>query len=202
VSSNPCKVEKDLDNQVHGLLLVYGWLYLVKLYPMQKLLIIALFACPLLLSGQSTASQIQDEIDQQVWKPFQKAFESLDAAALNAIYADQVLRVTPSGIDTENEFRSKNLDRFASSKAEGVAIDLDFWFESRHTNASTSYEVGFFRISSSTPSGENSVNYGQFHIVLKKIEQRWKITQDWDTDTILGKKISAADFDTKVPREF
>lgn len=169
---------------------------------MSKFLLLAFWSCTLCLNAQSHILQTQTEIDQQVWKPFQHAFESLDAAALNSIYAQQVLRVTPSGIDTDNSFRAKNLDRFATSKAEGITIDLDFWFESRHTNASTSYEVGYFRISYTTPNGENSINYGQFHIVLKKIDQQWKITQDWDTDTILGKKISAADFGTKSPREF
>ena len=143
---------------------------------------------------QEDITTIQKEIDQTVWKPFQKAFQTLDGAALNALYADEVLRVTPQGIDTQNAFKKGNLERFMASKKSGVAIALDFWFDSRHTNANTSYEVGFYRIAA-TVNNETTYNYGQFHIVIKKINGYWKITQDWDTDTVNGKKISREDFE-------
>ena len=54
--------------------------------------------------------------------------------------------MTPSGIDTENSFKAKNLERFVGYEKDGVSITLDFWFDSRHTNKTISYEVGFYRI--------------------------------------------------------
>ncbi|MEO0528911.1 MAG: nuclear transport factor 2 family protein, partial [Bacteroidota bacterium] len=126
------------------------------------------------------ARTIQKEIDQSLWKPFQQAFQDLDGAALNTLYAEEVLRVTPEAIDTENAFKEANLERFATNKANGTTISLNFWFDSRHTNVHTSYEVGFYKIVFLT-KGEENVVYGQFHIVLKKINGKWKITQDWDT---------------------
>ncbi|MEM8928307.1 MAG: hypothetical protein AAGC45_08885 [Bacteroidota bacterium] len=146
--------------------------------------------------------ELQSEIDTQVWKPFKKAFEHLDAKALNSIYADQVLRVTPAGIDTENAFRKKNIERFEERRNEGIAIALDFWFDSRHTNANTSYEVGFYRIGFSSVGGKDDFVYGQFHIVLQKLNGVWKITQDWDTTTLHGKAISAEDFKSKPIQRF
>ena len=145
------------------------------------------------LSAQSVA-EIQKEIDAQVWRPFQEAFQELDGQALNDTYAAQVLRVTPGGIDTENSFKQANLKRFTQNKADGISIRLDFWFDSRHTNITTSYEVGFYRIGATNAAGETSYNYGQFHIVLEKIEGIWKITQDWDTTTINGHAIGSEDF--------
>ncbi len=53
-----------------------------------------------------------------------------------------------------------------------------------------------------TNSKEISSIYGQFHIVLKKIDGNWKITQDWDTDKINGKKLSEEDFDKQKPLQF
>ena len=141
-----------------------------------------------------TTPDLQQEIDKSVWKPFQKAFQTLDGEALNATYADEVLRVTPKGIDTENTFKGNNLKRFEQNKTDGISISLDFWFDSRHTNATTSYEVGFYRIGFIDKDGKTSYSYGQFHIVLKKIEGQWKITQDWDTGTINGNPITASDF--------
>lgn len=145
---------------------------------------------------------IQNEIDKTVWKPFHHAFESGNAEALNALYADAVLRVTPAGIDTENNFKTKNLERFAENKNYGVSIALDFWFDDRKTNSNTSYEVGFYRIQPKSMSGKYSPVYGQFHIVLRKIDGVWKITQDCDTSTLNGKPITQEDFSRKTPIQF
>jgi len=154
-----------------------------------------------LSTAQSAVSALQQEIDETVWKPFQKAFEDLDATALNAIYAQKVLRVTPNGIDTEEAFKQGNNKRFAMFKTEGVKIQLDFWIDSRHTNAITSYEVGFYRIAATTKK-ETTYSYGQFHIVLKKDMGVWKITQDWDTTVVNGKTIDAEDFERKPILQF
>lgn len=151
--------------------------------------------------AQDETKAIQNIIDVEVWKPFKKAFETLDGAALNATYADKVLRVTPNGIDTKNSFKTKNLERFIQNRKDGVAITLDFWFDSRHTNTEASYEVGFYRIGFKK-NNETSYSYGQFHIVLKKRDGHWKITQDWDTNKINGQMISEKDFSKKAPLKF
>ncbi|MET1258301.1 hypothetical protein ABV409_03125 [Flagellimonas sp. DF-77] len=160
-----------------------------------------LFLVAHMMVAQSV-DEIQTEIDRTVWKPFQKAFERLDGHALNATYAEEVLRATPSGIDTENAFKPKNLERFAKNKEQSLRITLDFWFDSRRTNATTSYEVGFYRIGFTDTEGSTEYAYGQFHIVLRKIDGQWKITQDWDTDTINGVPIGATDFEKRPARRF
>ncbi|WP_299767378.1 hypothetical protein [uncultured Dokdonia sp.] len=154
------------------------------------------------MNAQNTTEAIQKEIDQTVWKPFQNAFETLDGDALNATYAAQVLRVTPQGIDTENAFKKGNAERFAANRKNGDTISLDFWFDSRKTNETTSYEVGFYRIGFTSKDGKTQYSYGQFHIVLEKIKGQWKITQDWDTATIAGKPITAKEFDKKEALRF
>ena len=159
---------------------------------MQKLLFVLVVLTLSNTFGQDSAS-VQKEIDETLWRPFQKAFEELNAKALNALYADEVLRVTPGGIDTEEAFKAGNLTRFTENKEKGVSIKLDFWLENRKTNTDTSYEVGFYRIQFTSTEGVVNA-HGQFHIVLKKINGSWKITQDWDTDIINGKEIGAEDF--------
>lgn len=151
--------------------------------------------------GQIDTTGIQNQIDQTVWAPFQKVYEALDGESLNAIYADEVLRVSPEGIDTKNEFKDKNLARLKASKENKTRIQLDFWFDSRHTNEDTSYEVGFYKIGITTADKTQYI-YGQFHIVLKKINDIWKITKDWDTTTINGKSITEEDFSKKEPLRF
>lgn len=167
---------------------------------MRIVLYIILFFFINCLSAQDS-EKIQQEIDKELWQPFKKAFETLNANKLNALYADQVLRVTPNGIDTENNFKAANLNRFAKNKANGIDIQLDFWFDSRHSNMHSSYEVGFYRMRLTTTSKVQSI-YGQFHIVLEKIKGQWKITQDWDTTKINGKELSAEDFEQQAPVRF
>lgn len=168
---------------------------------MKKLLFIPVFLF-VLVGGAQSVKEIQEEIDRQVWKPFKTAFEALDAQALNSIYAEQVLRVTPNGIDTNNVFRAKNVTRFEESKSKGISIALDFWFDSRHTNETTSYEVGFYRIGFTDKDKTTTYAHGQFHIVVQKIEELWKITQDWDTTTLGGKEIDATDFSRQQAIQF
>ncbi|MDT0605996.1 hypothetical protein [Croceitalea rosinachiae] len=168
---------------------------------MRQLIIFSILAISFNTSAQSV-QLLQKEIDSTIWKPFQKAFETLDGEALNATYAEDVLRVTPEGIDTENSFKVKNLERFVQNKKEGISITLDFWFDSRRTNETTSYEVGFYRIGFKNSKNETTFSYGQFHIVLEKLDGQWKITQDWDTNIIKGKSIGEADFSIKRPLRF
>lgn len=159
----------------------------------------------LLFSVVNIAAQdvvvIQKEIDENLWKPFKEAFENIDGEKLNALYAEEVIRVTPNGIDTENKFKIANLKRFEENKANGTTIQLNFWFDSRHSNATTSYEVGFYRLDFITKEEVTTI-YGQFHIVLKKIDGLWKITQDWDTTKINGSPITAIDFNKQTSLQF
>jgi ketosteroid isomerase-like protein len=142
------------------------------------------------------------DIDTTVWKAFQDAFQALDGKALNDVYADKVLRITTDGIDTQSKFKEANVTRFSENIKNGDRIALDFWLDSRQTNETTSYEVGFYRMAITTSGGEKNTFYGQFHIVLKNVSGRWKIAQDWDTSSIGGNPITAADFARKVPDQF
>ncbi|WP_282013908.1 hypothetical protein [Marinifilum flexuosum] len=160
-----------------------------------RIFIVLLIICASeLTSAQSNMESIQNEIDQSVWKEFKSAFERIDAIALNNLYADQTLRVTPNGIDTENSFKTANVERFQMLKEKAAIVKLDFWFESRHTNLNTSYEVGYYKIATKIDD-ETSIHYGQFHIVLKKISNTWKIVQDWDTTIINGQKVGKKEFE-------
>lgn len=173
----------------------------MKTYPMSRFFFLFVLFISFNVIGQDHIITIQEHIDQTVWAPFQKAYEALDAEALNEIYADEVIRVTPEGIDTENAFKGKNLERLKASKESKTQIKLDFWFDSRHTNEDTSYEVGFYKIAI-TANSETQYIYGQFHIVLKKIKDVWKITQDWDTTIINGTPITGVDFEKKKSLRF
>lgn len=146
--------------------------------------------------------QIHKTIDETVWREFKKAFESGDGKALNRLYAEKVLRVTPEGLDTSGAFKLANEMRQKIDSDSNRKVELDFWLDSRRSNASTSYQVGFFRVRSTDTEMKTQTHYGQFHIVLEKQQDGWKIVQDWDTDTIAGYPISAREFEQQAPQNF
>ena len=145
---------------------------------------------------------IQKKIDQTVWKTFQAAFEALDGEALNSVYAEEVLRVTPDGVDVAERFKETNRTRFLENRSRGDGIALDFWFDTRHTAPTVSYDTGFYRVTMTSSTGDQSYAYGQFHIVLKNIDGQWKIVQDWDTASIGGEPITENDFNLRQPVRF
>ena len=153
---------------------------------MRSFFICIIMTCSLSSYNQESVESIRKAIDTQVWYPFHDAFENLNPVGLNELYAEDVIRVTPAGLDTEEVFKKTNVVRFNKNKKDGIKILLDFWFESRDTDATTSYEVGFFKITSTDNSGVSRETYGQFHIVIKQIEGVWKITQDYDTTELNG----------------
>ena len=71
---------------------------------------------------------------------------------------------------------------------------IDFSFDQRFNKGDTAYEVGYYKVSMHKDGEVDRVFLGRFHVVLKKIDGEWKITQDWDSDKINGKEITAADF--------
>ncbi len=166
-----------------------------------KKVLLSVFGSLLLATGllAQNETDIQKEIDIQVWKPFHDAFEARDAQALNAIYANEVLRVTPAGVDTKGNFKQLNIENY--SKASDSKVALDFWFDSRQSSEDTSYEVGIFKIGITTGPSTTYI-YGQFHIVIKKIDGSWKITQDWDSEKINGRPITEKDFARKPALKF
>jgi ketosteroid isomerase-like protein len=168
----------------------------------RKLLAVLSIALASTCFAESEVNKIQEEIDQTVWKTFQAAFEALDGEALNSVYAEEVLRVTPEGLDVAERFKKTNQTRFQENRKRGDRIALDFWFDTRHTNARVSYDTGFYRVTMTSSTGEQSYAYGQFHIVVKNIDGQWKIVQDWDTASIGGQPITEDDFNRRQPVRF
>ena len=130
--------------------------------------------------------QVQDEIDVQIWRPFTLAWEANDGKAFNEIHANEVWRINPGRLLIGDEYKSRNEERMRGQEQQRI---IEFSFETRTANGDNAYEVGYYRI---TDTSEEVPKYyvGRFHVALKRIDDVWKITQDWDTDQINGVKIT------------
>ena len=72
-------------------------------------------------------------------------------------------------------------------------MDIDFTFYQRQAKESVAYEIGVFKITMNGPNGPRAF-YGQFHVVLNKIEGEWKIAQDWDGSEVFGEAVTEEHF--------
>lgn len=138
-----------------------------------------------------TSPEVIKEIDEQVWKPFIKAYAIQDGALYNSVHTEDALRVSPGGIKVGKEFRERNLKNFAAGKKRGFAPVFEFKFISRQAKEDIAYEVGLYKGTFKTEQGIRHW-YGQFHVVLKKINGRWKIAQDQDMNDLGGQRIDEA----------
>ncbi|MDF2178807.1 nuclear transport factor 2 family protein [Aliiglaciecola sp. CAU 1673] len=147
-----------------------------------------LSACLFSAFTSAAPSSVEQEINNQVWKPFKAAYEAGDAEKFNDLHTQDVLRSWPGKILQGDEYLETNRRIFANPNK--PKVNIDFFFESRTQSEDVAYEVGFYRTLFQRPNQEDKVRFGQFHVVLKKQDGKWRISQDRDTDSILGEKIS------------
>lgn len=145
------------------------------------------------IGAQDAAAKWQAEIDQEVWLPFTQAYQNYDGKAFNALHSDDVLRVSPWGIRAGEDYKKSNLEGYRRNKAAGKKREIFFWLEHRQTTSDLSYEVGYYKVSITSDEGTQN-HYARFHVLIRKIDGKWKIVQDWDTNSINGRKVTAEDF--------
>ena len=148
-----------------------------------------------LLSSNLKAQSIQEEINEQVWKPFIEAYRTNDADMFNALHSEDLLRVSGHGIQGGESYRNQNERIFASMQAKNKSMQIDFTFDQRMCIDDVAYEVGVFKITMEGPNGPREF-YGQFHVVLRKIDGKWKIIQDWDGSQVLGITVGPEHFNS------
>ena len=141
--------------------------------------------------------KIEKQVNTQLWKPFKKSFENRDAIKYNDLHTDDVIRVNKWGIKVGEDFKKSNLVRY--NKKDNIVRTIDLWFEHRLYNDNCGYEVGYYRIKSKSEEGNIKEHYARFHVVLKKVNGKWKIAQDWDTTNINDVPITNKDFQKGTP---
>ena len=139
---------------------------------------------------QANAS-VLETVNKEVWQIFKSSLEKGDAEAFNAIHTDDVIRSYGDVIITGNAFREKNVKVLSNPKLPEMTID--FSFISRAHTDDVVYEVGYYK-QKMVRDGKERTSYGMFHVVLKKLDGKWKVAQDWDTSTINGEKVGESHF--------
>ncbi|MGI9546997.1 MAG: YybH family protein [Flavobacteriaceae bacterium] len=131
-------------------------------------------------------------INATIWKPFKQSYEARDWEAFNALHSDHILRIHDGGIQQGMEY--KNSIKKSYQKKDKRTITIDFAMERRMYTDNVGYEVGFYRVVYKQSDKKSRTSFGRFHVMLKKINGKWKIAQDWDTNSVGGKPVEEYDF--------
>ncbi|MEP5611649.1 MAG: nuclear transport factor 2 family protein [Cyclobacteriaceae bacterium] len=136
--------------------------------------------------------EVENEVNEQLWKPFKKAWEQRNAKAFNGLHTEDILRVSKWGVQIGSEYADRITESY--KKPDPRKKTIDFWFEHRLYSGNTGYEVGYLKIVIEEDGKDPRHSYSRFHVVLKRVDGEWKIAQDWDTNNINGVAVTDADF--------
>ena len=154
------------------------------------MLVILSFASPIV--GQDVSNPAL-EVNTQVWQVFKTAYEARNSEAFKAIHTKDILRINDGGIKTA-ELYFRSIDNWQKPKA-GMGLIIDFAFEKRQYYENIGYETGYYRVIALNNGKQQETFYGQFHVVMKKLNGVWRIAQDFDTGNVGGREIDKSFFE-------
>jgi ketosteroid isomerase-like protein len=158
-----------------------------------RILIFALFVCT-----SAFAQTAQKEINEQVWKPFMKAFNEGNTELFMSVHSKDVVRSPRDGKEVLNwEQYNKQTADWNSKRTAKFNIELHF--TERINNENQAIDVGIYKTTAVTTNDKVNVGYGRFHVVLRKENGTWKILVDTDSDE--GRTIGEAQFLAARPME-
>ncbi len=144
---------------------------------MRQLMIalMAMFA----FTGLARADEVTNrEMNEQIWVPFIQSYAEGDGDLHASLYSDQMVRVSRGRVQTGKAYIERVRGQVDGMRERGGRA-IAFRFTERSSNEDAVYETGVFRIM----RGDGTASYGQFEIVARKEDGRWKLTFDHDQPT-------------------
>lgn len=131
----------------------------------------------------SQTDNIETEINDQVWLPFIKTYSKMDAIGFMNLHSKDLLRIPVDSkkIFTYDEYSRNNQQNNEYNFRHKRRQAIEFTFEERIHNENSAFEVGYYKVTTTDANGKTGVFYGKFTVVLRKIEDQWKIILDSDT---------------------
>jgi ketosteroid isomerase-like protein len=156
----------------------------------------------LIVAGAALAQQhsFQEDIDEQVWRPFMSASNSFVADKFLSVQSQDLVRVA---LDAKEVY---GRERYAREIREGferarqrksLSRSSEMRFLTRVGSGDLAHETGYFRSRVTLPSGEVRTRYSRFEMILRKENGRWKILVD--KDTAQGEPITEKQFQSATP---
>ena len=117
-----------------------------------------------------------------VWAKFYKAYTTLDYTIMAEIHAKELVRVSGGQKILDYDIYINNYKAgFERDKLTGQTSEISLRFFERLNTNTTASERGIYKLVRNKGTDKERAYYGQFHVLLKKIDGEWKITMDYDS---------------------
>lgn len=148
----------------------------------------------ILVVMEAHAQNHQQEINDQVWKPFILTFNQFETEKFMALHAKDVVRSSRDANQVLNwqQYHDQQKKGDDWSKGNGYTRTLELRFIERLASPDQAIETGIYKTTSVNNKGEASSGYGKFMVVLRKENGTWKILVD--TDSSEGNSIGEKQF--------
>jgi hypothetical protein len=133
-------------------------------------------------SAFSQRDSLQRQINEQVWKPFIQAFNSINTDGFMAVHSKLMTRVIQDGNDIygyEKYYQQNKLNDDRTKQANRKR-SIELRFIQRIAANGRAFEVGYYKSTNFLPDGKSQSGYGKFHVLLSKENGVWKILMDAD----------------------
>lgn len=152
---------------------------------MQSVLKLSLFI--FLFANINCQAQIDPsctQVNAQVWSKFYQAYEQSDHTLMEEIHSTKLIRVPANSGNVFGYEQAMNNYRssFQRAKEKGEKRTIALRFFERLYSESSGSERGIYELSIKQEGKETKKYYGQFHVLLIKQNDSWKILVDYDSD--------------------
>ena len=135
-------------------------------------------------SSPPSNNNYQQEINEQVWKPFIQSFNAQDDEGFSKVHSKEVARVL------QDDGRIIGFAEYFKQVPDSIKAKWGAWkrsielrFIQRIANSEKAFEVGYYKTTNTnTATGETSSRYGKFHVLHRKENGQWKILMDADAN--------------------
>jgi hypothetical protein len=122
-------------------------------------------------------------INEEVWYPFCKAFETFDAELFASVHSETMTRVTGdnNGLKTYENYIEGYRRSFAYQRENGISLHIQLRFFERTVAEGRAVDRGIYQTTYNKGKENERASYGQFFVLLQKEQDRWKIILDYDS---------------------
>lgn len=151
--------------------------------------------------GEENITRLK-EINRDIWTPFSEAYAANDVDKYISLHLPDFVRAN-GGDDP----KVRDIDAYRASIERGFkwnlennrGVEISFTFFERATSDKAASERGIYRYTSTQANGDTQNFYGKFHVIHRKVDGKWKIAVDYDSDE--DGTIGEEDFKAGLPPE-
>jgi ketosteroid isomerase-like protein len=136
------------------------------------------------LAGLAQADSLQQQINDQVWKPFIQTFSNMDTEGFMAVHSKDMARVLQDNkrITDYTQYYESNKRSNEYSRKNNEKRNIGLRFIQRIAGNDKAFEIGYYKVTVTSPDGKTRNFYGKFHVLLRKENGIWKILMDADAN--------------------